>query len=114
MERPRFFLDTKATNSTSYETILDVQLSNDIEGLSYFSLAVDPDPKALYRILIGRILNVVEVELTAVWSLELPHLTSGVYLGFDAGDRILIQHRSTDPTVTVKTGATLAFNEVVG
>jgi hypothetical protein len=113
MERPRVFLDTKTTNSTSYDTIFEVMISQDARGLSFFSLAIDPDPNALYRILIGNMLNVVEVELSAVWSLQLPHLTSGVYEGFRAGDRILVQHRSKSSTVTVKTGATLAFNEVI-
>jgi hypothetical protein len=76
-------------------------------------LSIDPDPDALYRIIIGKIMNVVELEITSIWTLELPHLTEGVYAGFHRGDRILIQHRSTSSNITVKSGVTLAFNEVI-
>jgi len=111
-ERPRFYLITSTTNNVNYETILDVGISTDARGISYFTIAMDPDPNALYRITIGSIMTVNELELTAVWSLELPHLTSGVYMGFRPGDRIVIQHRSPNATL-IKTGVTLAFNEVV-
>ncbi|MEM2197261.1 MAG: hypothetical protein QW290_09300 [Sulfolobales archaeon] len=113
MERPRIFLDTKSTNSTTYVDLLRVQLSPDIKGVSYFILAIDPDPKALYRIMITRILNVIDLELTAIWQVSLPHLTSGVYEGFEPNDYIIVQHKSTDPTVIVKSGVALEFNEVV-
>jgi hypothetical protein len=36
MERPRFFLKTETTNSTEYQTILDVEISSDAIGLSFF------------------------------------------------------------------------------
>lgn len=113
MERPRMALTTKTTQSTSYETILDMLISTDALGISYFTLAIDPDPNARYRILIGKLMNVVELELTAVWQLSLPHLTQGIYDGFKAGDEILIQHKTTSAAIEVKTGATLEFNEVI-
>ncbi|MEM1525130.1 MAG: hypothetical protein QW618_03200 [Nitrososphaerales archaeon] len=112
-ERPRLALETRSTNNTSYEDVIKLQLSPDIKGVSFLTLAIDPDPNARYRIIIARLLIVVDLELTAVWSISLPHLTSGVYEGFKPGDWIIIQHKSISSTVTVKTGATLQLNEVV-
>jgi hypothetical protein len=113
LERPRVFLGTRSTNKTDYEVLVEAEVSGDALGLSYLTLAIDPDPNAFYKIHLGSLMSVTELELTAVWSLMLPHLTYGYYAGFKAGDKILIAHRSKDPTVTVKTGFTLAFNEVV-
>jgi len=112
MERPRMFLDTKTTSSTSYEDLLVVKISPDAKGLSYFCLSIDPDPKALYQITIARLLNQNDLELTAIWTVELNHLTSGVYEGLNAGDTIMVRQRSIDGT-SVKTGITLEMNEVV-
>ncbi len=113
MERPRAALQTKSTNSTDYQPIIRLQLSPDIIGISYLTLGVEPDPNALYKIKVGKILDVIDLELTAIWSLELPHLTEGVYAGFDPNDMIEVWHKSTSSTVTVKSGATCALNEVV-
>jgi len=113
VERPRVFLGTKSTNKTDYESLVEVEISGDALGISYLTLAIDPDPNALYKVHLGRLMSVTELELTAVWSLLLPHLTFGYYAGLKPGDKILIAHRSKDPTITVKTGFTLAFNEVV-
>jgi len=112
-ERPRIFLTTTSTGSTKYENVLDVTISSDALGISYLSLAIDPDPNALYRIVIGSFFNVVDIELTAIWGLELPHLTSGFYPVLKRGDKIIIQHKTKDPTTIVKTSATLVVNEVV-
>ena len=112
-ERPRIFLNTVSTGSTKYENVLDVTISSDALGISYLSLAIDPDPNALYRIIVGNLLSVVDIELTAIWGLELPHLTSGFYTMLKRGDKIIIQHKTKDPAVVVKTSATLVVNEVV-
>ena len=114
MERPRIFLKTVTTNETDYSTIVDIAISHDARGISYFSMAIDPDPKALYLIIIGNFLYEIDLELTAVWKLELPHLTFGIYSGFKAGDRIIVKHKTTDPNTAVKSSATVAFNEVIG
>lgn len=113
MERPRLFLQTKETNETEYQELLKAKISEDAKGLSYFSLAIDPDPNALYEMHIPRLLDVVDIELTAIWSVIFQHLTNGVYQGFRAADKILVKHKTTDGAVTVKTGITLAFNEVI-
>jgi hypothetical protein len=116
LERPRIFLDTQVTSSYEYVAILNTRISNDALGISYLTLAIDPDPNALYRIKVGRIFDVTDIELTAVWSLILPHLTKGVYAGFRAGDPIFIAHRvrPTAPSETqIKTSFTCAFNEVI-
>jgi len=107
-------LDTKTTNSTSYVALLDAKIMEDAKGLSYFSLAIDPDPSARYEIHVGKIMDVVDLELTAMWGVTLEHLSAGVYKGFDAGDRIVVRHKSTDGAITIKSGITLAMNEVVG
>lgn len=113
-ERPRIFLDTKTTNSTDYVDIVKIQISKDAKGVNYFILAIDPDPNALYQILISHLLEVTDLELTAIWQLVLPHLPDGrVYTGFKSGDRIIIRHKSRDATITVKTGFTMQFIEVV-
>jgi hypothetical protein len=112
-ERPRIFLNTISTGNTRYEDVLNVTISSDALGISYLSLAIDPDPNALYRIVIGSFFNVVDMELTAIWGLELPHLTSGFYSMLKRGDKIIIQHKTKDPAVLVKTSATLVINEVV-
>jgi len=113
LERPRVFLGTRTTNKTDYEVLVEVEISGDALGISYLTVAIDPDPNALYKIHLGRLMSVTELELTAVWSLLLPHLTYGYYTGFKPGDKILIAHRSKDPMTSIKTGYTLAFNEVV-
>jgi len=113
-ERPRLFLDTRTTNSTSYVTLLDAKIMEDAKGISYFSIGIDPDPNALYELHISKVLDAVELELTAMWGFELAHLTNGVYKGFEAGDHILVKHKSTDSAITIKTGITLAMNEVIG
>ena len=113
MERPRMLLDTKETNSTTYVDLASVKISDDAKGISYFVLSIDPDPNALYRIIIAKILDTVDLEVTAIWTVTFPHLTSGVYQGFRAGDTILIRHRTTNGAITVKSGISLAFNEVV-
>jgi len=113
MERPRIALVTLSTSSTTYVDLLNIEISKDALGVSYFVLSIDPDPKALYKIILARILETNDLEITAIWSVELPHITSGVYKGLKAGDKILIQHKTTDAAVTVKTGLALAFNEVV-
>lgn len=113
MERPRLFLDTRETDSTEYVELLDAKISEDVKGLSSFSLAIDPDPNALYEMHITRLIDVVDLELTAIWQVTLAHLTSGVYMGFLAADHIVVRHKTTDAAITVKTGITCAFNEVV-
>jgi hypothetical protein len=114
VERPRLEGPrTVTTSSTTFEEILRLQLNPDILGISYLSMSIDPDPNARYRIMIGRLLRVEDEELTAIWSLVLPHLTQGFYKGLHAGDFIRIAHRSTNPAVTVKTSYALALNEVV-
>jgi len=111
-ERPRTFLNTLSTSSTSYVDLLATKISEDAKGLCYFVLSIDPDPNALYQIIIARMLNANDLELTAIWSVTLPHLTSGVYQGLNAGDQIIIRHKSATGA-SVKTGISLEFNEVV-
>jgi len=111
-ERPRIFLDTKTTDSTEYAELLLVEISSNAKGLSYFVLSIDPDPNALYQIQIARLLTQNDLELTAIWTVSLPHLTSGVYEGFNAGDKIVVRHRSTNAAITVKSGISCEFNEV--
>jgi hypothetical protein len=82
MERPRIFLGTFTTSSTNYEPLVDVRISDDALGISYLTMAIDPDPNALYKIIVGRVMSVNETELTAVWSLHLPHLTYGFMTAF--------------------------------
>ena len=113
MERPRLFIQTEETNETDYVELLDAKISEDVKGLAFFSLSIDPDPDARYEIHISKILDEVELELTAIWSVQFAHLTSGVYTAFKATDHIIIRHKSTDAAVTVKSGVTAAFNEVV-
>ena len=113
MERPRIFLLTKTTNSTDYEEVLSTTVSHDALGVSYFTLSVDPDPNALYQIIIGTIYNTAELEIRDIWTVELPHLTQGFYPGLGPGEAIIIRHRSKDPAITVETALTLAFTEVV-
>jgi len=111
-ERPRMFLDTRTTASTDYVELLTVEISNNAKGVSYFVLSIDPDPNALYQITIARMLSVNDLELTAIWTVSLPHLTAGVYEGFNAGDKIIVRHKSTNAAVTVKSGISCEFNEV--
>jgi len=113
MERPRLWLDTKETDQTTYQSLLDAKISEDVMGLSFFSLAIDPDPNALYEIHITRVFDGVELELTAIWQVTFAHLTQGVYTAFKAADHIIVKHKSTDAAVTVKSGITCAFNEVI-
>ena len=113
MERPRLFLDSKETDSTEYVLLLDAKISEDVRGLSFFSLAIDPDPNALYEIHITRVIDAVDVELGAVWSVVFAHLTNGVYTAFKAADHIIVRHKTTEPPTPVKTGITCAFNEVI-
>jgi len=112
MERPRTFLNTLTTSSTTYVDLLTTKISEDAKGLCYFVLSIDPDPNALYQIIIARMLNTNDLELTAIWSVTLPHLTSGVYQGLMAGDQIIIRHKSATGA-SVKTGISLEFSEVV-
>ena len=112
MERPKFYLTTKTTDSTEYQIVLETEIAKDCKGVSFFTLAVDPDPNALYRIIVGKLMDVTELELTSIWSLNLPHLTTGVYKGLLPGDQIIVWHRSISPDLTVKTGVTCSFNEV--
>jgi len=111
-ERPRMFLDTRTTASTEYVELLTVEISSNAKGVSYFVLSIDPDPNALYQIVIARMLNVNDLELTAIWTVSLPHLTAGVYEGFDAGDKIMIRHKTINAAITVKSGISCEFNEV--
>ena len=113
MERPRLFLDTRETDSTEYVELLDAKISEDVIGLSFFSLAIDPDPNAVYEIHITRVLDAVNLELTAIWQVTFAHLTNGVYTAFKATDHIVVRHKTTDAAITVKSGITCAFNEVV-
>lgn len=113
MERPRMFLDTKTTTSTSYVDLLVTKISNDAKGVCYFVLSIDPDPNALYQIMVARLLNENDLELTAIWTTTLPHLTKGVYEGFQAGDDIVVRHKTIDAAKEVKSGVSLEFNEVV-
>ena len=113
MERARLFLDTKETDSTEYVELLDAKISEDVEGLSFFSLAIDPDPNALYEIHITRVFDGVNLELTAIWQVTFAHLTSGVYTAFKATDHIIVKHKSIEAATTVKSGITCAFNEVI-
>jgi len=113
VERPKVFLKTLSTNSTDYQDLVVVQISTDAQGVSFFVLSIDPDPDALYQILVANLLKEVDLEITAVWTLELAHLTCGVYKGFKAGDSIVVRHKSKSAAVTVKSGVSLAFNEVV-
>jgi len=112
LERPRMYLDTKSTSSTDYVDLLVLKVSNDAKGVCYFVLSIDPDPNALYQIIVTRLLNQSELELTAIWTSQLPHLTAGVYEGFSAGDDIVIRHKSKTGAV-VKSAVSLEFNEVV-
>jgi len=112
-ERPRLFLDTKTTSSTTYVELLSVEVARNAKGVSFLSLSIDPDPNALYEVHIGKVIDITELEMTAMWNVLLEHLTSGVYQGLDAGDPIVVKHRSINAAITVKSGITLAFNEVV-
>jgi len=112
LERPRTFLDTRTTSSTSYVDLLVLKISNDAKGVSYFVLSIDPDPNALYQILVAKILQQNDLELTAIWTTTLPHLTKGVYEGLNAGDDIVIRHKSATGAA-VKSGISLEMNEVV-
>jgi len=113
VERPRIFLDTRTTNQTTYQELLKLQISPDASGISYFVLSIDPDPNALYHIIIANSLNTNDLELTAIWTVALPHLTKGVYEGFHAGDNIIIRHKAITG-FTVKSGISLEMSEVVG
>lgn len=112
MEKPNLFIKTLSTSSTSPVPLVSVKISEACKGISYFAISIDPDPRALYNILIGRFVDEKDLELTAIWSIELPHLTCGVYTGFQPGDAIVITHRTADPSITVKSGISLVFNEV--
>jgi hypothetical protein len=112
-ERPRLFLVTKEKAGATYEDVLIVEISPDAKGLSFFSLAVDPDPNARYEMHISNIYDCEDLELTAMWAVVFEHLTSGTYEGFKATDKIIIRHRSTDPNTTVKSCVTCAMSEVI-
>jgi len=112
VERPRLFLDTKTTNSTDYVDLVSLQISGNAKGVSYLVLSIDPDPNALYQILIARMLNQNDLELTAIWQTVLPHLTKGVYEGLNAGDNIQVRHKSVSG-VAIKSAISLELNEVV-
>lgn len=112
MERPRLALETKTTTSTSYEDIVALKVSDNACGVSYFVLSIDPDPNALYQIIIAKMLHQNDLELTAIWTATLPHLTKGVYDGFLAGDSIIVRHKSTTG-VSIKSSVSLEMSEVV-
>jgi hypothetical protein len=99
--------------STSYVTILDYKLPDDIIGSSGMNISIVPSALALYRLQIGDIVNLVDVKLPAIWELSLAHLTSGVYRNIKPGMRILIQHKSSDGS-SIQTGVTGLVYEVIG
>jgi hypothetical protein len=99
--------------STSYVTILDYTLPDDIIGVSGMNISIVPSSLALYRLQIGDIVNLIDVKLPAIWELRLAHLTSGVYRNIKPGMRILIQHKSSDGS-SIQTGLTGLIYEVVG
>jgi len=92
--------------------LLVLKISNDAKGVCYFVLSIDPDPNALYQIIVTKILNQNNLELTAIWTTSLPHLTKGVYEGFHAGDDIVVRHKSATGA-EVKSAVSLELNEVV-
>jgi len=106
---PTVFTET----STSYVTILDYKLPDDIIGVSGMNISIVPSSLALYRLQIGDIVNLIDVKLPAIWELRLAHLTSGVYRNIKPGMRILIQHKSSDGS-QIQTGLTGLVYEVVG
>jgi hypothetical protein len=117
MERPVAQLKTLTTTSTTYVDVINYAISADAKGVCRFILSIDPDPNALYKIQVARVMNIQETEITAVWVLEFPHLTSGVYFQFAPGDMIQVQHRVNPNAVVgtqIKTGASMSLSEVVG
>jgi len=113
IQRPRLFLDTFSTNSTAYVDLVKTKISEDALGVNFFTLAIDPDANALYNIIIGNIYKKIDLEITAIFKLELPMLRQGLYQGFYALVPIQVQHKTTDPAITVKTGLTLSLVEVL-
>lgn len=110
---PRTFLTTADTSdTTNYDTVLDIQINPLAKGINYFNLSIDPDANALYNIFIAKVLVVRDLEITAIWSLTLPHIQDMLYDGFNPGDHIIVQHIATSLT-PITTGATLVFNEVI-
>lgn len=112
MERPRPFLVTPTTTSTAYVPCLSITVSNDAKGVSALDVGINPDPNALYQIIIGKIMNANELQIMVIWDLHMAHIDKGWYQGLTQGDVIQISHRS--PTgVSITSGVTVFLSEVV-
>lgn len=112
MERPRPFLVSVTTSSVTYVDLINTYVSNDAKGVSALYAGINPDPNAVYRIFIGKIMMVTDVALNVIWDLTMEHIDKGWYQGLTQGDPLLIQVRS--PTgVSTTTNATLYLSEVV-
>lgn len=109
---PRTLLTTVYTSDTNYETVFDIQINPLAKGINYFNISIDPDANALYNIIIAKLFVATDLEITAIWSLNLPFVQDMLYDGFSAGDHIIVQHRAKTLN-EITTGATLVFNEVL-
>ena len=112
MERPRPFLATPTTTSQTYVPILNVTISNDAKGVSALDVGINPDPNALYSIIIGKIMSANELALLVIWDLHLAHIEKEWYQGLSQGDTIQILHRSPSGA-SITSGATIFLSEVV-
>jgi len=111
--RPRLFLDTLSTVNVNYVDLVRTEISKDAKGVNFFTFSLDPDPNALYNIVIGDIYKKLDLALAAVFTLQYPMLLRGLYRGFHALAPILIQHKTTNPAITVTTSFTLSLAEVL-
>ena len=115
MERIRTFgpqIFTTTNTASNPVTIFSYQVPTDIQGVSALSISIVPSPLAYYKLYLGRIMQVGQTRLPAIWELKLEHLTSGVYANIFPGDVFLIQFWSPDGS-QVTTAVTGIVHEVL-
>ncbi|MEM2185296.1 MAG: hypothetical protein QXO99_08495 [Candidatus Methanomethylicia archaeon] len=116
--KPVFALKNFQTNSTGYVEALKVKISEECYGVNYLTLSVDPDPNALYKIVISKLMDPIsDLQLSSIWGITLPQLPTlnnevMVYERLINGDEIKVYVKSINSSIVVKTSITLSMIEV--
>lgn len=116
--KPVMALKNFQTNSTDYQEVLKIKISEECYGVNYLTLSIDPDPNALYKIIISKLMDpIIDLQLTSIWGITLPQLpilnnNAMVYEKILNGDEIKVYVKSINSSITVKTSVTLSMIEV--
>ena len=97
--------DHTTSSTTSFEPIISFVLPQNLIGVRYFSISIDPNPDSLFNINIGSFLTAKNVRIFSIWNLQLPELETTYYAGFVPNDVITVEHKSLtgDPVINVVT-----------